>query len=332
MDTTLEPAPPDPPPLPAILPKGFVMTAEQINELSGTRRMARRREHRLRLRTNKDARMALEGLAKKEQVLKTAQTMHEIDQAHAKRQQVRTTLKSFETSTARLKDLRHQRIQTKRVWSKLAAAERAHVRRHALEFAQHKGQDTEQNMEQDREQGHSVMSAQETGAPQDLIPVFLYGAAGTGVGSRIGGHARRGGKKVRQEHMQHAVVALTNEWRTSQTCATCFSQLGLARGRRIIRGKVKSLRLHGAVHCTNRGCPLVRRGWTIQPRDTNAALCIGISGTSRLFFSQPLPPFTRAKRPQPIYTSDIILEQTQHTLPTSGQMDAMGAPAGPRVT
>ncbi|KAG9323819.1 hypothetical protein KVV02_002265 [Mortierella alpina] len=83
----------------------------QVNELSGTRRIMRRREYRLRQDANKDARTALKGLATKEQVLKTAQTMQEIDQAHAKHQEARRTLKSFETSTARLKDLRlrHQR-------------------------------------------------------------------------------------------------------------------------------------------------------------------------------------------------------------------------------
>jgi hypothetical protein len=132
--------------------------------------------------------------------------------------------------------------------------------------------------------------------------------------------------------MQHAIVALTNEWRTSQTCGTCFGQLSLARARRIIRGKVKTVRLHGAVHCTNRRCPLVARGWTIQPRDTNAALCIAMSGTSKFLLPEPFPPFSRARRPRPIYTSDNILEPRPHTLSTSGQMDAMGAPVGPRVT
>ncbi|KAF9966018.1 hypothetical protein BGZ70_003529 [Mortierella alpina] len=320
------PAPPDPPPLPAILPKGFVMTAEQVNELSGTRKIMRRREYRLRQRANKDVSAALEGLSEKQQALKTAQSTQEIEQAHTHHRKVRKTLKSFESSTARLKDLRHQRIQTKRVWSKLAASERAHVRHHHVLQKEH---EHEQELIQghDRKE-HEHEHEQATGD----ITVFLYGAAGTGVGSRIRGHSRRGGKKVREQHMQHAPVALTNEWRTSQTCGTCFGQLSLARARRIIRGKIKTVRLHGAVHCTNRRCPLVARGWTIQPRDTNAALCIAMSGTSRFLLPEPLPPFTRALRPRPMYTSDNILEPNSYTPSTSGQMDAMGAPVGPRVT
>lgn len=38
------------------------------------------------------------------------------------------------------------------------------------------------------------------------MPILLIGDSGTGNQSRIGGHCRRGGKKMRQEHTKHCVV------------------------------------------------------------------------------------------------------------------------------
>jgi hypothetical protein len=52
----------------------------------------------------------------------------------------------------------------------------------------------------------------------DVLPVLIIGTAGTGVRSRIGGHARRGGGKMRKEHSQSCVVSMTNEYKTSQVC------------------------------------------------------------------------------------------------------------------
>jgi hypothetical protein len=68
------PTPLNPSPLPAVLPKGFIITAEQVNELSGTRKMMRRREHQLRRRSNKEVRAALKSLSEQQHVLKTAQS------------------------------------------------------------------------------------------------------------------------------------------------------------------------------------------------------------------------------------------------------------------
>ncbi|KAF9554731.1 hypothetical protein BGW38_009297, partial [Lunasporangiospora selenospora] len=63
-------------------PKASVITAPHIDEVSSTRRIARRRGTRLRRQENSLVREALEGLSKREQVLKTAQNMDEIDKAH----------------------------------------------------------------------------------------------------------------------------------------------------------------------------------------------------------------------------------------------------------
>ncbi|KAF9577912.1 hypothetical protein BGW38_006589 [Lunasporangiospora selenospora] len=86
----------------------FKITAPQINEASGMRRVAKRRERRLKKAENEGAREALEKLSDKEQVLKTAQTMEEIDKVRELHRESRTVLKGFERSKARLKDLHNQ--------------------------------------------------------------------------------------------------------------------------------------------------------------------------------------------------------------------------------
>ncbi|KAI8363414.1 hypothetical protein B0O80DRAFT_372813, partial [Mortierella sp. GBAus27b] len=111
---------------------------------------------------------------------------------------------------------------------------------------------------------------------------MLVGNAGTCVGSRIGGHARRGGKKLRKKHQQHCVVAIQDEYRTSKVCIYCFQEVRPARSRRIIQGKEKMVRVHGALECSNPNCPAFREGYTIRPRDAHAAVAIALAGVSAL--------------------------------------------------
>ncbi|KAK3821191.1 MAG: hypothetical protein J3Q66DRAFT_280018 [Benniella sp.] len=123
---------------------------------------------------------------------------------------------------------------------------------------------------------------------------MLIGDAGTGVGSRIGGHVRRGGKKMRVEHMKHTVVGITSEYRTSQTCAVCFQQLHQARYRRTINGEERIVSVHGAMECQNPDCPSFLQGRSIKPRDVNAAMNIAMAGASTLLHNRELPPFSRS--------------------------------------
>lgn len=48
------------------------------------------------------------------------------------------------------------------------------------------------------------------------------GNQGTGIGSRLKGHTRRGGKKLLKEHCRYAVIATTDEFRSSKPCPFCF--------------------------------------------------------------------------------------------------------------
>jgi hypothetical protein len=50
------------------------------------------------------------------------------------------------------------------------------------------------------------------------LQVMCVGTIGTGAGTRIGGHLRYGGGKLRERHRRYTIVAMTNEYKTSQTC------------------------------------------------------------------------------------------------------------------
>jgi hypothetical protein len=67
---------------------------------------------------------------------------------------------------------------------------------------------------------------------KDKALVF-HGAAGTGHGSRIKGHMRRGGKWMRKMHYHSGTpVMYTNEHGTSKTCHVCLRRMAPARGRK----------------------------------------------------------------------------------------------------
>ena len=182
---------------------------------------------------------------------------------------------------------------------------------------------------------------------------MLIGSAGTGVGSRIGGHARRGGGKMREQHRRYCTVGMTDEYRSSKTCIWCFQQVRLPRSRRLINGKIKTVKVHGAVECVNPSCISVQCGYTIKSRDPHAckklrlnllsfnyiflnytffkisAVAIAISGASNLLTSPraTLAPFSKAYR-RPLDTinpSPSALENIM--IPTYSQypsIDTMG--------
>jgi len=130
-----------------------------------------------------------------------------------------------------------------------------------------------------------------------VVPIMLTGIAGTGVGSRIGGHARRGGGKLRENHRKHAVVAMTNEFRTSKTCVFCFEQVQLARANRDKKGTFKRVTVNGAVECVNPDCVSFKCGYTTRGGDSHAALAIAIAGASNLLSDSrtTIAPFSRTK-------------------------------------
>ncbi|KAF9951037.1 hypothetical protein BGZ65_006228 [Modicella reniformis] len=112
------------------LPTAHRITAGQINEITHTRRMAKDRENQLQLDKNAHVRQALRNISSSESNMQTAQTMKQVDQAMTCRRENRDSLRSFETSKRRTKQLRNQRLRSERAWTKIGTAERRFVQEH----------------------------------------------------------------------------------------------------------------------------------------------------------------------------------------------------------
>jgi hypothetical protein len=100
--------------------------------------MGKRREKRLR-KGAQEVRDAMDKVADKNNSLNRVTTLEEVDAAYKVRSdnKTRATLRAFEHSKARMKDLRTQRLRTSRSWNKLGASERR--------FVQKVGHDEEQS-------------------------------------------------------------------------------------------------------------------------------------------------------------------------------------------
>ncbi|KAF9948128.1 hypothetical protein BGZ72_009918 [Mortierella alpina] len=288
------------------LPKSNKITAEQVNDISHSRKMGKRRE--ARLKRNEQVKAAYDRISRKENSLTTAVTLAEVSAAHKVRKQAKKIIQPFESSEQRQKDLHTQRLRTERAWTKLGAAERSYVVAAEREENGDQGgspfvcsrdgwcSDCSRHHLPNRPESKVFSHTSEcTKKAKQILPVMVIGDAGTGIGSRIGGHARRGGKKMRTEHMKHGPVVIADENNTSRTCCYCFDPVQLATGRRLVKGQVKMVKIHGTVECVNEECLSFKAGYTMKSRDPHAALAIGLSGTSGLLSAnrQVLAPFAR---------------------------------------
>ena len=120
---------------------------------------------------------------------------------------------------------------------------------------------------------------------------MCIGIAGTGVGTRIGGHLKYGGGQIRARHRRYATVCMTNEFMTSQTCSSCFGPVVRPQKRVLKEGKWKSKSVSGSSICYNDDCPSYKRGSNTKNRDVEAAVNIAIAGISRITTGSTLPPF-----------------------------------------
>ena len=100
---------------------------------------------------------------------------------------------------------------------------------------------------------------------------MCIGIAGTGVGTRIGGHLKYGGGQIRARHRRYATVCMTNEFMTSQTCSSCFGPVVRPQKRVLKEGKWKSKFVSGSSICYNGDCPSYKRGSNTKNRDVEAA-------------------------------------------------------------
>jgi len=163
----------------------------------------------------------------------------------------RDSLRGFYLSQSRLKARRTKELLTDKVKQQMATVERTYV---------------------------------DPSSVAHKIALMCIGNCGTGVGSPIKGHLRRGGKWLQRLHAHSTVAAITNEYRTSQTCVFCFNQVTRplnSNGRKI----------NGASRCMNSGCLAFQNGRACQGRDTQASLAIALAGLSTMIDGQTLAPF-----------------------------------------
>ncbi|KAK3823171.1 MAG: hypothetical protein J3Q66DRAFT_331003 [Benniella sp.] len=137
----------------------------------------------------------------------------------------------------------------------------------------------------------------------DMMTVIAYGAAGTGIGSRIGGSLRWGGHWLRLGLLRlNTVVALTDEYNTTRMCIFCYHRMQEATSTRLVGTELKTRTVHGSMCCHNPDCEAVRCGYAMRPRDSNAAVGILLSAMTIMLRPPdqppwPIEPYSRYWRP-----------------------------------
>ncbi|KAI8360535.1 hypothetical protein B0O80DRAFT_398351, partial [Mortierella sp. GBAus27b] len=272
------------------LPPSFSITAQQVDSTTHTVKVRRKRQRKLR--NNDSVKSALQAVSTNS--LKVVSSMSELDEAQETRRKHRPTIRAFETQPSLQHDRHHQELRTKRAIQKFASAERRFLQDYGRTHPpspQPPAQPPPPSQQPPPSASHQ-MSAQST---QTFLPILCIGDAGTGVGSRIKGFSKRGGRKFRREHSRHTVVAVTPEYRTSKTCAFCFYTLQKAQHRRLKNGSIVDVAINGALMCWNPKCPSFVNGNSISNRDHHAAFNIGLVGASMMLSEhhQVFPPFAQ---------------------------------------
>jgi hypothetical protein len=78
----------------------------------------------------------LDSLSTSPNVLKHATDISQIDTARAHHRSIEDSLKGFETSSRRIKELHNQALRTKRAWSKVCSNERRFIKEHVKSIIQ----------------------------------------------------------------------------------------------------------------------------------------------------------------------------------------------------
>ncbi|GJJ73706.1 hypothetical protein EMPS_06064 [Entomortierella parvispora] len=295
------------------LPKAHRITARQVEDISFGRKLRRKRERLLETDKHKQAKADLEKLSDPDASLATASTIESVQIAIKIRDSVaeNNSLRELNRDRDLVKIRRTCRHRTKRAWAKVAS----NLRAKSAEYTINKlAEDKRGEPSVDTASGYCSncccieISKSSIAAPYKhpthcvkttpvVRHVIFMGAAGTGVGSRIGGHYRLGGKNIRKQHRQVGTVVVTDEYMSTQRCCFCLEKTHSARSRRIVgseKGRtINTVTVNGSKVCFNTACPAYKNGYTTRPRDTQACVCIGISGYSAIKDDDriPLAPF-----------------------------------------
>ncbi|KAI9485407.1 MAG: hypothetical protein EXX96DRAFT_475739 [Benjaminiella poitrasii] len=114
---------------------------------------------------------------------------------------------------------------------------------------------------------------------------MFVGDRGLGIGSRLKGHLKYGGKWKPVKNSLYTSVLITNEHNSSQTCLFCYKKLSHPVGAMTNKkGKKRLKTTLGSFVCLNPLCLSVLSGEATKRRDTMSAMAIGLSGLANLFF------------------------------------------------
>lgn len=299
-----------------------------------------------------EARHHLEQLSDPSSSLKTALTINDVGSVYDIRHEAHGPLNVLE-STRRMSNFRRAQEQRK---VRAKAKEVARLKRSTEEHSTAQPQGTSITVDPHtgfcrkchhyhapRHGSRSALAYPMTCSAQklDVRTVVAYGAAGSGIGSRIGGHLRWGGAWIREQLLRQGVlILLTDEYNTSKTCVFCSQRLEQSRSRRLIGVELRLKPVHGSVRCHNPLCPAVKAGYATRGRDGNAGIGILLSAasTSLKLISNagqdrtspppwPLMPYSRHLRPATINTGEESPEHKQETVLTDGPPSSATRPS-----
>ncbi|CAO3567902.1 unnamed protein product [Mortierella alpina] len=284
------------------MPRSHKITAQQLDCISHTRKLVKFRQRALKMPVNASVSEALKRISTKEASLKNAATLEHVDRAFAIQKRNRSVLREFEYSRSLQKQRHNQELRSTRAWDVVAAEERRYVRQVGQDQSSTASAPFSARLDPDgwcmeccRHHlpvvENNVMRTRQVCPRHDpqVIPVMIIGDKGTGVGSRIGGHSRRGGTRMRRNHRRYCTVAIHDEFRTSKICTYCHGAVVLARSRRVKNGQVIFKTVNGTVECSNPACVSFRCGYTMKARDPHSAVAILMSGTYVLESPSRLP-------------------------------------------
>lgn len=129
---------------------------------------------------------------------------------------------------------------------------------------------------------------------------MFIGDRGTGVGSRIKGFRRYGGRWKEQMHGEAVNVCITDENRTSQTCLFCYNKLIHPKTQ---TGENRYRSIKGTLLCANPLCISVIKQKAAKSRDALSSLAIGLVGFSTVFFGTGPPSFNSTSQ---LNTGDFL--------------------------
>ncbi|KAI8376195.1 uncharacterized protein BYT42DRAFT_377984 [Radiomyces spectabilis] len=179
-------------------------------------------------------------------------------------QSARDDLRAFYHSSAERKLKRFIRLQTTRRYTKTVQEESSYI----------VGQQS----------GYDLQGIKK-------LPVRMIDVMGTGVGPRIGGHARCGGKWHKKLASRYNPVTMTNEHQTSQRCVFCYQKIVHPKKTFIKDGKQVQRTVNGSATCINSKCIARLNGFSTFPRDAMSAVAICLAGRTTMEFGRPLATF-----------------------------------------